>query len=164
MPGRVNYFYNAGILPTHTKTFFNSSKVLTVQNIILKNIIIFFNKVYYNPYLLPISVLQTIPSDSPSPTNPTDHTSDWYLKYNSNPYNMSTFFKGPLLSNTILTENTQFKNTNDLTFKRTLKLYLIARQSLDNPAEWGPNNFSLFHIPGLRRSDRIKNLIKIDYT
>ena len=164
MPGSINYFYNSGILPTHTKNFFNTSKILTVHNIILKNTIIFFNKVYYHPHLLPISVLQTVPSDSPSPTNPTDHTSDWYSKYNSNPYNMSMFFKGPLLSYLILNENSLFTNANNFTFKRILKSYILEQQRLGNHDEWSPDNFRIFYIPGLRRSDRIKNHTKINYS
>ena len=163
MPGHVNYFYNSGILPTHTKTFINTSKILTVQNIILKNIIIFFNKIYYNRHLLPNSVLLTVPSDIPSPTNTIDHTSDWYTKYNSTPYNKSIFFKGPLISNALLTESTIYNIPNNLTLKRALKSYLLEQQRLGVPTEWGPDNFKLFHIPGLQRSDRIKNQTKIDY-
>lgn len=164
MPGFVNYFYHDGILPAHTKTFFYTSKILTVQNIILKNIYIFFNKVYNYPHLLPQSVLHTIPSNSPSPTNHIDHTSDWYEKYNSTPFNMSIFFKGPLLTHQLLTDNSEINNTNINTFKNTLKTYILKQQTKDDPIEWCTNNFGLYIIPGLRRSDRLRNSPQINHT
>ena len=164
MPGCVNYFYNDGTLPTHTKNFFCTSKILTVQNIILKNIIIFFNKVFNYPHLLPPSVLHTIPSNAPSPTNSLDHTSDWYAKYNSYPYNMSIFFKGLLLTYSLLTENSDINNKNVSTFKHSLKSFLLTQQSHGDPTEWCSSNFGLYNIPGLRRSNRIQNQPIIDYS
>ena len=97
MPGWTNYFYKEGTFPSHTKSSFTDLNVLTVHNIILKNIMIFMNKIHTFPHLLPTSVFQTIPPDSPSLTSTTDYASDWYSKYNSTPYNTSTFFKGPLM-------------------------------------------------------------------
>ena len=45
MPGWVNYFYKDGIHPTHTKASFTTFKILTVHNVILKNMLIFLDKV-----------------------------------------------------------------------------------------------------------------------
>ncbi len=94
MPGNTNYFYKEGQCPTHTKPAFTELNIPTVQNIILKNILIFMNKVHNFPHLLPFSVRQTISSASPSPSTLTEHTSDWYTTHNRTPYNTSVFLKG----------------------------------------------------------------------
>ena len=60
MPGHINYFYDDGIIPTHTKPFFKESNILTVHNIILKNIFVFLNTKYYFPETQPRSVVQLI--------------------------------------------------------------------------------------------------------
>ena len=43
MPGFINFFYKDGEIPTHTKSFFIEQEILTVQSVILKNILIFMN-------------------------------------------------------------------------------------------------------------------------
>ena len=165
MPGWVNYFYKEGTCPSHTKSSFTKFKVLTVQNVIFKNIMIFINKVQCYPHLLPDSVVQTISPDSPSTTTNTDYNSDWYSKYNSIPYNNTIFFKGPLLYTSVMTDNTVLHNTNPNTFKSRLKTYILGVQSRGNTEEWSPENFKINSITGLRSSARIKCIRSpVDYT
>ena len=164
MPGWVNYFYNKGTCPTHTKSTFKELNVLTVHNVILKNIMIFMNKIHNHPQLLPTSVTQIISPDSPSPEHPTDYSSDWYLKYNFTPYNTSLFFKGPLLYTDLTTHYKELGNTNLNSYKRSLKTYLLELQSSGDPSEWQPYNFRLAYLPGLRNSNRIKKQLVTNYT
>ena len=164
MPGWVHFYYKEGVCPSHTKTFFTKLNVLTVHNVILKNIIIFMNNIHNYPHLLSTSVIQTISPDSPSPSSPTEYSSDWYSKYNSIPYNTSTFFRGPLLYYNIMTDNTELNNTNSNTYKRSLKTYLLKVQSLGDIDEWSPENFKLTSIIGLKSSGRIKSQSAVDYT
>ena len=84
MPGWVNYFYKEGRHPTHTKSSFKAFNILTVHNVILKNIMIFLNKINSCLSNIPESVRQTISPQAPSIDNDmlSDHTSDWYTKYN----------------------------------------------------------------------------------
>lgn len=72
MPGWVNYFYKEGICPSHTKSTFTQLNILTVQNVILKNMLLFMNKIHKHPHLLPTSIINTISTDSPSPSSRTD--------------------------------------------------------------------------------------------
>lgn len=165
MSGWVNYFYKEGLCPSHTKSSFSNLNVLTVHNVILKNIMIFMNKVHNYPHLLPNSVRQTISPDSPSPTSNTDYNSDWYTTHNSFPYRNTTFFKGPLLYNYITTNNnTELNNTNTNTYKKSLKVYILGLQSSGNEVEWNPENFRLHNIPGPRSSNRITLQAAVDYT
>lgn len=163
MPGWVNYFYKEGVCPSHTKSSFTKLNVLTVHNVILKNAMIFMNKVHNYPHLLPTSVLQTISPDSPSPDSNTDYSTDWYSKYNSIPYNNSIFFKAPLLYTNIMSNNI-LNNYSTNTYKTSLKAYILGIQSSENEEEWSPVNFKLNNIPGLRKSNRIKLQSVVDYT
>lgn len=122
------------------------------------------NKIQYYPHLLPDSVAQTICRDSPSTDTNTDYSSDWYSKYSSIPYNNTIFFKGPLLFNEVMTDNTVLNNTNINTFKSKLKTYILGVQSSGNAVEWSPQNFKLNSIAGLRNSARIKLQSPVDYT
>ena len=90
--------------PTHTKEFFSEHEILTIHNIILKNILILMNKFYYLPSLLPEAVLNTIHRASPAPDSFEQdlYLSEWYQTYNTHTYRLSTFFKGPILSKNIL--------------------------------------------------------------
>ena len=63
MAGFVNFKYRDGMIPSHTKSSFNSMKVLTVQNFIAKNALIFIHKVLCFPHLLPKSVRETVPNN-----------------------------------------------------------------------------------------------------
>ncbi len=167
MPGITNYFYKEGQCPTHTKPAFTKLNVPTVHNIILKNILIFMNKVHNFPHLLPSSVRQTICSDSPSPSTLTDYTSDWYSKHNRTPYNTSVFFKGPLLYTSITAERNighgTVQHENPSTYKYNIRAYLQNVQNSGNSMEWLAENFKLYSVAGLRISERIKSQPAVDY-
>ncbi len=97
MPGFINYYYKDGNTPTNTKPFFKESNILTVHNIILKNILIFLNKIYHNPEQLPNSIKELIPENAPNLTQSIEDSMPWYNEYNSVPYKNTVFFKCPLL-------------------------------------------------------------------
>ena len=44
MPGYVQYYYEDGITPAHTKPAFKEYKILTVQGIIAKNALLLMTK------------------------------------------------------------------------------------------------------------------------
>ena len=156
IPGHVNYHYNNGTCPTHTKPAFTDFKILTVHNVILKNIIIFMNKIHNFPSSLPISVKNTISPSSSSPYSDTDYNSDWYNNYNQTPYNTSTFFKGPLFYTNIMTENPSFQAPKSLdSYKQRIKQHLLEVQCSGDAQEWESTNFKLSNLPGLRRSARL---------
>ena len=159
MPGHVNYYYKDGVCPSHTKPAFTDLKILTVQNVILKNILIFINKIHNFPSMLPLSVKSTISCYAPSPNSVSDYdyNSDWYSTYNTKPYNSSTFFKGPLLYTDIITKHPLLlTNTSIHSFKKNVKKHLLEVQCSGNIQEWEPTNFTLANIPGLRSSKRLK--------
>ena len=124
----------------------------------------FFYKIQNFPHMLPTSVTRTISPDSPLPTTHTAYRSDWYSTYNSSPYNASTFFKGPLLYSSIMTNNNELNSTNINTYKRNLKTYLLKVQSSGDILEWSPRNFKLTNIQGLRSSARIKSQSAVTYS
>ena len=158
MPGNVNYYFNNGKCPTRTKPAFKDFNILTVHNVVIKNILVFLNRIHNFPSSLPTSVKNTISSSSPSPYSNTDYNSDWYNTYNRTPYNTSTFFKGPLLYTNIMTENSQLSiNTSFNSYKQRMKSFLLEVQCSGNFQEWEPQNFSLTNLPGLRRSARLNS-------
>ena len=164
MPGWVTYHYKDGILPTHTKPFFHKHKILTVHNIITKNMLIFYNSTTKFEHLLPRCVTQTIHPDAPSPNSVLDHLSEWCRTYNNIPYNKSVFFKAPLLASSILSNNSDIVNTFPITFKRTVKTHLLKLQNSGQPGDWCSDNFTLYNLPSTRKSQRIAALERVDYS
>jgi hypothetical protein len=110
MPGYVNYYYKDGQLPTHTKPCFTSLRVLTVHNVILKNMLIYINNFFYFPGSLPLNVKLCIADDIPVPNMPPENYMPWYMVYNSIPYNKSVFFKAPILYYHLMTENSHLQS------------------------------------------------------
>ena len=157
MPGFANNYYKDGKLPTHTKHFFASRELLTVQNIILKNILVFFHSVHHSPELLPQAIIQLIDSNAPNPDNSTDHNSSWYTTYSSHPFNKSIFFKGPILYTDIMTNHQELclPFVSKASYKRCVKKCLLNIQKSGDNDEWESTNFKLTSLAGLRRSKRI---------
>ena len=165
MPGHVDYLFKDGNPPTHTKPFFNEHELLTVHSIVLKNILIFMNKVHNFPQLLPKSVLQTIAIDSPNPSNREQelYLSAWYTTYNTPAYRTTTYFKGPILFRSLCLdpENDWIAYHNLNRYKSNIKNYLVKDvQSKcandDTCTLWTTENFPLNTITGLRYSARLK--------
>ena len=160
MPGYVNFSYQDGALPSHTKPYFNQFNVLTVQGVIAKNVLIFMNKIRNFPQLLPISIRETIASEAPGYGSTHETCIEWQKKYGGFCYNKSIFYKGPLMS--IDPNFSQLStDTNVLApnaYKNNIKRILLQLQAEGNTIEWQMDNFPLYTIPGLRRSARLNQL------
>lgn len=156
MPGHVNYYYKDGQLPTHTKSGFTSHNVLTVHNVILKNMLIFVNNNFNFPETLPVYVKHGIAGNIPVPSTSPDNYFDWYFNYSSIPYNRSVFFKAPLLHFHIMSENAHLQNIKSQNaFKQRIKTYLLEVQGSGENDEWQSANFKLILMKGLRQSNRV---------
>ena len=155
IPGFINYKYKDGKIPGHTKSYFFEYKILSMQNIIAFNTLILMHKIHNYPSLLPESIVETIPLDSPVVGSNYESCEHWLKLYNSFPYNNSIFFKGPLLlSGTEIIENlpsTSFKSIK--LFKTNVKQALLSSQSSGNTCEWQNSNFLLYNVTGLRKSN-----------
>ena len=153
IPGYVNYYYKDGKLPTHTKATFHKHKILTIHGIIVKNLLVFVQKLKFQTDSLPISVRNTIHPDAPITLDPvTDDNLTWYNNHNDNWYRKSLFFKAPLLyrSHPSITENTDGVPNGLL--KSAIKRRLLAVQYSDDTDDWPV--FPLYVCNGLRKSER----------
>ena len=164
MPGFVNYWYDNGELPAHTKFSFKEHRILTVHSIIAMNTLIFLHKVVYFPNSLPSSINSTIPKNIPKYGSSFDDCQEWSEKYNSIPYRCTVFHKGPLLAAspdvTSVTENpATFLSIN--IYKKSVKRFFIDNQSMGDKDTWP--NFLLYTIPGLRTSSRKRNEPRYSY-
>lgn len=159
MPGFTRSYYKDGKLPTHTKNFFTENKLLTVHNIILKNIVLFFHRLLQSPSTLPLAIVQLIPPDAPNPmdTIEPDYNSSWYTTYSSQPFDKTIFFKGPILFNDIVHECPEIlmPHSNKQSLIKSIKKHILNFQKLGDDSEWASVNFKLIGLTGLRRSKRI---------
>ncbi len=167
MPGYINYYYKNGIIPTHTKAFFNKHNILTVHSIIYKNAAIFMNKVLNFPNQLPRSVLDKI-DQSYLATSTNDqplYLTEWYQTYNTPYFRMSMFFKCPLIYTKLKCNNEWITYNNPNIFKSNIKSHLLVDAQLHGPTdEWIPENFPLYQIIGFRSSARLKAKTQINYS
>ena len=68
IPGFINYRYRSdGTLPGHTKSYFAKYDILTIQNVIVLNALVFMHKARHFPLDLPRSVRKTVAEKSPLP-------------------------------------------------------------------------------------------------
>ena len=156
MPGCVNYFFNDGNVPEHTKPAFNKSGVLTVQGVIVKNALLFMHKVKHFPHILPQSIVDTIAENAPSYGSTHETCDDWLNEYNNAYHRKSIFFKGPLLAADSLNIIPDDSSVPINIYKSKIKSRLLDIQNLGDVEEWQPDNFLLYCISGLRVSTRIK--------
>ena len=98
MPGYINYRYNDGELPAHTKQSFKEYNILTIHGIIIKNALLFMHKTMHFPNLLPPSIRETIPSNAPTFGSDHESCNSWLESYGLTSYRSSMFYKGPLLA------------------------------------------------------------------
>ena len=159
MSGHVIYKYDKedGSLPTHTKRSFNENRILTIQNLITKNALLFIHQVKYFRSRLPPSICELIPEDAPcfSETPDLDSHLEWDKTYNSVPFRNSIFFKGPLLA--ITRENNSILNDMGsvqslYSYKTSVKSFLLQYQSIGDSDQWP--TFLINNIRGLRSSQR----------
>ena len=155
-PGYNSSYYKDGRLPTHTKSFFSSYKLLTVQGIIAKNTVIFMNKITRHSQPLPESVRDTFSPDLPTAYSDHESSASWLAVYGTSIFRSSIFYKGPLLFiDTICNQILPPTACNSpIAFKNFIKSYLIGLQGEGNE-EWSDSNFPLLCINGLRRSNRL---------
>ena len=108
--------------------------------------------------LLPISIRETIANDAPS--RGSDHVTcqGWLAEFGTNSYRNSLFFKGPLLyidpaCSQLLSSPTSILSVN--AYKTNLKRLLLDIQNKGDRNEWQSDNFLLYNINGLRKSERL---------
>ena len=158
MPGYVNHFYKDGVLPTHTKSFFDKFNILTIHGIIVTSTLTFMHKVNNFPQSLPISVRDTIPSDAP--TYGADHETceEWLKTYGNNCFSKSVFFKGPMLSidQKFVELMTPITKHSYKTYRNKAKKLLLKLQNQGDIDDWQADNFILYNVSGLRKSNRTK--------
>jgi exonuclease III len=161
MPGFVNYFYKDGTTPAHTKPGFKKYRILTVHGVIVMNALILMQKVKHFPSTIPLSVSDTIDPNSPlAQTTPNHETcKDWLEACNNNYSRKSVFFKGPLL---YVDENIANLNSTSTMFsinayKTRVKRHILEQQCSGDDNDWLAENFLLYQISGLRKSNRPKN-------
>ena len=159
VPGFINYKYKDGELPGHTKSFFKEYNILTIQGIIALNALLFMHKVRNFPRSLPKSIVDTIPDNSPLPDSTHETCEPWLMTYNSIHFRSSLFYKGPTLA--IIPEIVQLTSPSSLLkikiYRDNVKRFLLDYQSSGEENEWLPLNHILNNIPGLRKSERLRN-------
>ena len=104
---------------------------------------------------LPNSVAATIRDDAPRPGDGASHETndEWHAKYSTNHFQASIFYKGPLLFIDLI-NNELLSLVSLASIKKSLKRSLINIQSFGDPEEWQAENFKLYNIHGLRKSQR----------
>jgi hypothetical protein len=157
MPGYVKYYYKDGTLPSHTKAAFSEYKVLTVQNVIARNALIFMHKVHKFTEFIPVSVSETISANAPCLGSDHGTCQEWLEIFGTSIYRKSIFFKGPLIyvdpEASIIDVSTIFFSFNS--YKNLTKKMLLELQKKGDDNQWDSNNFLLYNINGLRRSARL---------
>ena len=86
IPGFVRYFYKNGNTPGHTKSSFKKFKILTVQNVIALNSLLFVEKVHNLSTILSITITRLISPDAPTNTSTFESSSNWLEKYGTSTY------------------------------------------------------------------------------
>ena len=157
VPGFINYRYRSdGTLPGHTKSHFAKYDILTIQNVIVLNALVFVHKTRHFPLDLPRSVRKTIAENSPLPGATHESSNEWLQNLSSYLYTRSVFYKGPLLS--VIPEISELVTSptllNAKIYKKDVRKALVKYQSSGDAEEWQSGNFLLFNIPGLRKSPR----------
>ena len=159
MPGPTNYYYRDGNLPTGTKTFFNEHSILTVHGIIASNAMMFMNKFFHFPSLLPRYVKNTISTNVPTRNdgaNISDEAFEWFNYHNTTQFRQSLFLKGPLLFiDTSISEAFNLVSCQSVNaFKSQCKRTILKLQGQGEAHDWSSSKFPIFLITGLRKSKR----------
>jgi len=77
MAGNMNYYYKDWKLPEHTKLAFREHEVLTVQGVIVKNALILLHKVRNMCSLLPKSISEHFPPNTPKQGTTHEQNLNW---------------------------------------------------------------------------------------
>ena len=159
MPGYVQYYYDEGKLPAHTKPAFKKYNLLTAHSIIAKNAILLMTKTTNFPSTQPKSINQLFPENAPHFNYSCEVSSTWLETYNTLCYRNSIFFKGPMLYADYKTLNTELLPYGQTLYshKSRIKKFLLEYQSEGDPDEWHFSNNILVNISGPRKSVRNMN-------
>ena len=100
IPGFINYRYRSdGTLLGQTKSYFAKYDILTIQNVIVLNALVFMHKARHFPLDLQRSGRKTIAENSPLPGATNESSNEWLQNLIYHLYTRSVSYKGPLLSN-----------------------------------------------------------------
>ena len=156
MNGFVNFRYNDGNPPDHTKHAFKEFGILTVHGVIVQNALILMHKHKNFKSLLPQSINEIFPNNTPNYGSSFEENSDWLSVYNCPEFRRSVFYKGPMLAisdlniSKIVCPSSVFSLS---IYKKSAKRVLLELQNGDNDIhDWPP--FILYNLPGLRHSNR----------
>ena len=168
MPGfNLNYYKN-GNNPCHTKSFFTELKILTVQSLILSNILKFMHKYHHWRQYMPKTVAKMISSDAPLPGHSLENCNGWLHSHSTGKFRNVLSFKGPLfylkyMPEIIETYYSDIENSHaGNSFKNKTKSFMLGIQSSGNKEEWVGRNFPLYCVPGLPRHHR-ENIAIVSY-
>ena len=78
-------------MPTGTKSFFKKYNILTVQSVIAKNTLLYMIKITRFRFLLPKSIIDLIPNNSPNFDPLESVNKEWIDKYNTLNFRKSLF-------------------------------------------------------------------------
>ena len=147
MPGFTNYYYDPKTdkIPTHTKCTYSKLGILTVHNVILKNLLIFMRKIAHFSNYLPTPIVNHFRNCIDSP-----------IEARLKPHKNSLSVKGPFLYSVITNELTvkiQADSNRTLnSYKQHINKFLLEKQGLGE-IEWVPVNFQMYK--GTRKSPRL---------
>ena len=96
MPGKTLNYYKDGTSPCHTKPFFTEHQIMTIQSIILTNILKFMHKHNEFRYLIPSPVFEIISHEAPKYNHNNANIIEWMDKHNNGKLRSAISFKGPL--------------------------------------------------------------------
>ena len=83
MPGYVNYHYNEGQLPAHTRESFKEYGILTIHGVIVKNALLLMHRLKHFPQTLPKSIKNLFPDNIPNFYSNQETSSEWLSTYGS---------------------------------------------------------------------------------
>ena len=140
MPGFNLNFRRKNTNPCHTKLFFIESGILTVQSIILTNILTFMYRFY----------------------NKIQPNIEWFNKHSMGKYRNTICFKGPLFYEKYIAEiQAKYQNigttipiVSQKYFKTHTKALMLEVQGRGGSDEWEGQNMALYNVPGLVKSKR----------
>ena len=92
IPGFIKYEYRSdGTLPGHTKSYFAKYYILTIQNVIVLNALVFMHQARHFPLDLPRSVRKTVAENSPLPGATHESSNEWLQNLRYYLYTRSVF-------------------------------------------------------------------------
>ena len=172
MPGFNTNYYKNGNNPCHTKPFFTKHKIMTVQSLILHNIINFMHKYHNYTHYIPTLVSKIIAQNSPKPGISNENDKQWVACHKSCKLRNALSFKGPLFylkyrdgiyKHYIDRNENTATYTSFNSFKKSTKSFVFNLQTSGKSDDWEGSNLPLYSVPVLPRNLR-KNIPKVNYS